>query len=165
MAELSSGVGNHKKPNKLHITLAHSYGTYLGFFLVGVIVDFIFPIRIFSGWSMWVGVGLILWATMLVVWAQRTSSLFRERSKQNPTVETSDFHRGPYRFTRSPTHVGLGLLLLGFGFIMNSIVIVVLTVGPFLLAHFVYLQKMETILEGKYGDVYKLYKEKVKKLL
>lgn len=153
------------KSDKLHIVLAHSYGVYLCFFIGGVIIDLIFPIRILPIYSIWIGVVLILWATILILWAQHMSSLLEAKKKKGIPITHEDFHKGPYRFTRGPTHVGLSMLLLGFGFFWNSIIIVVLTGIPFIITHFVHLQKMEDILQGKYGQLYKQYKDKVKKLI
>lgn len=148
--------------SKIHSILAYSYSIYFLFFLTGIVFDTFFPIRIFGQYMFLVGVALILWATILVVWAQHTSSILEAKKKKGVALEYRDFHSGPYRFTRRPTHVGLAMLLVGFGFLINSIIIVVLTGIPFLITHFVHLQKMEDILQGKYGELYKRYKDKMK---
>lgn len=148
--------------SKIHTILAYSYSIYFLFFLAGIVFDTFFPIRIFGQYMFLVGVALILWATILVVWAQNTSSILETKKKKGIILEYRDFHSGPYRFTRRPTHVGLAMLLVGFGFLINSIIIVVITGIPFLITHFVHLQKMEDILQGKYGELYKRYKNKVR---
>ena len=148
--------------NRVHIVLARSYSTYFLFLLVGVVLDTFFPIRILPNYTTWFGVGIIIWATGLVVWAQYASALLEKKKKTGLPLEDIDFHRGPYRFTRSPTHVGLAMLLVGFGCLLGSIIVIVLTGIPFLIAHFVFLQKMEDILQGKYGKLYLGYKESIK---
>jgi len=154
-----------KKKNKLHFLLAYSYSIYLAFFLVGMIADFIFHVRILPFYTTFIGIGFIVWATILVLWAQYASSLLEAKKKKGIPLEPEDFHRGPYHFTRGPTHVGLSMLLFGFGFLLNSIIIVIITGIPFLITHFIHLRKMEEILEGKYGELYTFYKNKVKKIL
>lgn len=150
------------KPKEVHQILAHSYSTYFIFFLIGLVGDIFFPYRVGIEYSVYIGYILIFIATILVLWAQRTSSLLAEKKEKQ---SHHDFRQGPYRFTRSPTHIGLGLLLLGVGFIFQSILIIILTAIPLLLAHFVFVRKMEEILENKYGEKYFKYKEIVKKKL
>ena len=60
--------------DKVHIVLAHSYSVYFLLFLAGVFLDLIFNLKIFNfPFMMPLGVVLILLATLLIFWAQRTS--------------------------------------------------------------------------------------------
>ena len=104
-----------------------------------------------------IGVAFLLLATILILWAQMTS---RNLSKQNITKET--FCKGPYCYTRSPTHWGLFLLLLGFGFIANAFFLIILTLISFVITKFIFLEKEENALAMKYGAPYLEYKKEVK---
>ncbi len=147
---------NH--PDKIHRILAHSYFMYFVLFLVGVALDLIFRFKLFTGRGM-VSTGFVflVLATMLILWAQRTS---RNLKTQNLTAET--FCRGPYCYTRSPTHWGLFLLMLGFGIIANAFFVVLFTVISFAVTKFIFLKKEEAALAAKYGQPYLEYKKIVK---
>ncbi|MEK7564535.1 MAG: methyltransferase [Patescibacteria group bacterium] len=155
----------HFHSNKLHKVLVHSYAVYLFLFIIGVILDTFFDFEIFPNHLMTpVGVFLIIFGTFLIFWAQKTSHSIFGKNINNIEKEITKeiFYRGPYVYTRSPTHWGLFLLILGFGFMTNAFFVVLLTIFSFLLTHFVFLDKHEKILEEKYGDHYKAYKKLVK---
>lgn len=144
--------------DKVHVVLAHSYAVYFSLFLAGVLFDLIFNLRILSFPLMTpAGIILILSATLLIFWAQKTS---RNLKKETITKET--FMKGPYRYSRGPTHWGLFFLMLGFGLLNGAIFIVIFTFISLLVTKFTYLRKEETILEKKYGAPYLEYKKEVK---
>ena len=151
-----TGINPHK--NKVHKILAHSYMFYFISFLLGLFLDFIFPFKIFKSPGV-VSLGAVLLAlgTLLVVWAQKSS---RSLSKENITKET--FYRGPYRYTRSPTHFGLFLLMFGFGIVANALFIVLFSIISFVVTKFLFIKKEEKILAEKYGAPYLEYKASVK---
>ena len=147
-----------KEINKIHKILAHSYSIYFILFLTGVILDIIFKFRIFtSPTAIPVGIIFLIFASVLIFWAQKYSKNFDE---ENPSKES--FSKGPYRYTRSPTHWGLFLLMLGFGIIANALFVVLSTLISFLLSRFIFLKKRENVLILKYGTPYLEYKKSVK---
>jgi protein-S-isoprenylcysteine O-methyltransferase Ste14 len=93
-----------------------------------------------------------------VVWAQKSSSHLAKVDE----VQKHHFHRGPYKYTRTPTHWGLFFLVLGFGLLINAFFITVLTVVSFFITKFVFIKDQENILERRYGEAYKEYKKSVK---
>jgi protein-S-isoprenylcysteine O-methyltransferase Ste14 len=103
------------------------------------------------------GTLILILATILVFWAQKTS---RSLDTKNMSKET--FCKGPYCYTRSPTHWGLFFLMLGFGIIANAVFVVLFTLIAFLLVRFIFLEKEERILTEKYGAPYLEYKESVR---
>ena len=154
-----SSVHAHKSKRTVHHVLAHSYSFYFLFFLLGVFLNLFFPIRIFNNSIMVpVGVLLLIMASLLILWAQKTSRDFRK--EENINKET--FCRGPYCYTRSPTHWGLFLLMLGFGVIINAVFIILFTIISFVITKLVFLKKEESILADKYGAPYLEYKKSVK---
>jgi protein-S-isoprenylcysteine O-methyltransferase Ste14 len=117
-----------------------------------------FPIEIFEKVTMAsIGTVFLLIGTILIVWAQKSSLKLQ---KENMSKET--FLRGPYRYTRSPTHLGLFLLMLGFGITANALFLIVFSVLSFFITKFVFIKKEEQILAEKYGTPYLEYKKSVK---
>jgi protein-S-isoprenylcysteine O-methyltransferase Ste14 len=158
MEELNNTLPIDPHRNKAHITLAHSYMVYFVFFLLGVMLDFIFKFKIVNDTVMMpIGLVIIVFATALIFWAQKTS---RNLNIENLSKET--FLKGPYAITRMPTSFGLFFLVLGFAFVANATFVVVTTVISFLLSKFIFLEKQESILEKKYSTHYAEYKKQVK---
>lgn len=144
--------------NKVHKILAHSYSVYLFALLISVSLNMIFNFKIFINPKIeYVGFLFLIFATLLIFWAQITS---QNLSKENITRET--FRGGPYRFTRIPTNFGLFFLMLGFGMIANSFFIILFAPISFLIAKFVFIKEQERILAEKYGAPYLEYKKLVK---
>lgn len=148
----------HPHKNRVHRILAHSYLFFFILFLVGLFLDFIFPLK-FSESTSILSLGTIFsgLGTLLIFWAQKSSHSLK---KENMNKET--FLKGPYRYTRSPTHFGLFFLMLGFGLMVNSFFIVFLSVVSFFFTKTVFIKKQEKILAEKYGSPYLEYKKSVK---
>jgi protein-S-isoprenylcysteine O-methyltransferase Ste14 len=142
---------------KIHNVLAHSYSTYFFLFLIGLFLDLFFPIRVFGSEWNYLGATLIIFASLLIFWAQHTSRHYKKGE-----VEKEIFYDGPYRFSRGPTHWGLFLLILGFGILVNGFFISLLSVVSMILGKTVFLPKEEALLEEKYGTPYLAYKKSVK---
>lgn len=142
----------------VHAVLAHSYSLFFVAFIIGLVFDFVFPIKIFHNpIVVFSGFAMLFFASFLVFWAQHTSSHLK---KNNVTKE--DFCKGPYCYTRHPTHMGLFLLILGFGIIANAFFIVFFTVVSFVVARIVFVRKQEAVLVHKYGKPYIEYQKLVK---
>lgn len=143
--------------DKIHRILAKSYFLYFLLFLVGIVLDFLLPIGISKN-SIVVnfGIVLIVLATLLIFWAQNTS---RKLNKENLTEKS--FMHGPYKYTRTPTHWGLSILMLGFGMTINAFFIIITTIVSFFLTKYSLLKEEEKILSKKYGEPYKKYKQSV----
>lgn len=145
--------------NKIHHTLAHSYFIYFLFLVLGVVLDFLFPLRVFkSTFAISFGLLFLALATALIFWAQRAN---RNLHKQEALTKEA-FLCGPYCYTRTPTHWGLFVLTLGFGIVVNAFFVVLTTILSFLLTKFIFLRKYEDLLKEKYGDSYLEYMREVK---
>jgi protein-S-isoprenylcysteine O-methyltransferase Ste14 len=155
---MESSEGTNLYKNSVHKILVRSYFSFFFFFLIGVCLDMVFNLKVFSSYLiMLLGVIFLLFGTFLIFWAQKTS---RKLNKENINKET--FCHGPYRYTRSPTHWGLFLLMLGFGLINNALFIVLSSIISFVVTKLVFLSKEEKILSEKYGAPYLEYKNSVK---
>jgi protein-S-isoprenylcysteine O-methyltransferase Ste14 len=152
-------VVNQKYPRtyRVHKILAHSYTLYFVLFLVGVYLDIIFRFKIFTNYVILpVGFVFLVFATFLIIWAQKSS---RNLDVANLSRET--FLKGPYRYTRSPTHWGLFFLMLGFGIIANAVFVVLSTLISFIISRLVFLPRQEKVLAEKYGEPYLEYQKSV----
>ena len=143
--------------HRIHHILAHSYSVYFVLLLVGIALDVILKLQLFEATLMPIGVIVLVLATLLILWAQNTS---RNLEKENLTKE--NFCRGPYCYTRSPTHWGLFLLILGFGIIANAFFVVVFNFVSFIITRLTLVKKQEEALALKYGSPYLEYKKMVK---
>jgi len=142
----------------VHRVLAHSYFVYFLFLVLSVVLDIIFHIHAFeSSFTVPAGFVILILATILIMWAQNTS-----RNLNIENINKDTFLHGPYCYTRSPTHYGLFLLMLGFGLVANAFFVIMFTIVSLLITKFFFLKKEENLLEKKYGDAYKEYKKLVK---
>ncbi|MFZ2149955.1 MAG: methyltransferase [Minisyncoccia bacterium] len=142
----------------VHKILAHSYISIFMFFLVGVCLDLFLNLKIFSS-QIVVGWGILFLAlgTVLIIWAQKTS-----RSLKKEVITKETFCRGPYCFTRSPTHWGLFLVMLGFGMVVNALFVIIMSIISFVFTKLTFLREEEKTLAEKYGAPYVEYKKSVR---
>ncbi|MEK7128654.1 MAG: methyltransferase [Patescibacteria group bacterium] len=144
--------------HKVRRILVHSHYVFFLLFLIGVTLDLIFQVSIFSS-SILIPAGftLLVFGTFVIIWTERTSHNFKQDS-----LDKHAFYSGPYRYTRNPTHFGLFLLVMGFGFIANAFFVVLTTLISFFIEKFIFQAKTEKMLEEKYGASYLEYKKVVK---
>lgn len=143
---------------QVHHVLIHSYFVYFILFLVGVVLDVFFKLEVFiSPLMVPVGIALLIFASFLILWAQITS-----RNLPKDHIDKEMFCHGPYCYTRSPTHWGLFLLMLGFGIVSNAVFVILFTLFAFIISKFGFLEKEEKILADKYGAPYLEYKKIVR---
>ncbi len=156
---------SNKKPSNHHVhkVLAHSYTVYLVLLLVGILLDLVFRIKILED-SIMVPVGFffLVFASFVIVWAQKTGRDLRKITKETKDIKKEHFSRGPYQYTRIPTQFGLFLLTLGFGIILNAFFVILSTIISFFIVKFLFMNKHDKALLDKYGDAYREYKKLVK---
>jgi protein-S-isoprenylcysteine O-methyltransferase Ste14 len=151
------------KTNLIHIVLGHSYLAYFLSLLIGLTIDVFGGFHFNVPFASVFGGALILISPALIVWAQRTSEkLVVKRICDRNGICAADFRKGPYAFTRSPTHFGLFLLIIGLGFILSSVSIIVTTIFAYILTRVTFIRKEEKLLEEKYGEAYREYKTQVR---
>ncbi len=150
-----------KQKEEVHEVLAYSYLVYFAALISGLLLDIFFPVKIIpQSINSTLGVFFLIFGPILIFWAQRTSRKMSLEKKDGGNQ--TDFFRGPYVFTRSPTHVGLNLLVIGFGFILNSIFLILFSIISFFITRAVFLKKEEAMLSEKYGAGYESYKKSVR---
>ncbi len=154
-------IESHKKLTEstlINFVLSHSYLMYFFAILFGMIFDVVFPTFISFKPFSFMGVWLMLLGSLLAYWAQSTSNCTK---KEVENGAERDFARGPYKYSRNPTHIGLSLATLGYGVISGSLFIIIFMLIAFFLTKFIFLKKEEALLEQKYGRKYCEYKKKV----
>ena len=145
----------------IHTILGHSYLFYLVGFLVGAVLHMFFGYQLAESPMNFVGIVLIIVGSVITFWAQATS---RETKQiiQGKEVIHEHFYRGPYKYTRSPTQLSLGYIMIGVAFIFNSLLMMICAILSFFIVRYIFINKEEHMLEKKYGEPYQIYKKRVK---
>lgn len=154
--------GSREKSLLINQVLGHSYLVYFASVVIGLVLDYRYPIRIMSPLLVSIGPLLIILATVLIYWAQDTSAKTASERHSTTAVSCDSFCKGPYSFLRSPTHVGLVSLCAGLGLLLNSVFILCGALIAFILTRYLYVRREEGLLKQKYGQSYLEYKQKVK---
>lgn len=145
----------------VHVVLAQSYLVYFILCAVGLFLEMFFPMRFYVPHATLLAVICFAVGPLLMLWAQYTSHRF-EKIKQE--IGAPVFHRGPYRYLRNPTQLGLLILVLGYALISGAAMLFVATGVAYLLSN-IFFRKHESILETKYGAPYQAYKSSVRKIM
>jgi len=160
---------NKHNPNKednspvgvIHILLLKSYVIYLLSVVLGVILNSNFHINLFeNNIYQYFGFLLIVIGSVFIYWAQNTTSY--PKSDIRKERDTNFFIRGPYKYTRNPTNLGVTLMSLGLGFILNSFLSVILVLIAYLFSKLFFIRKQDIVLEKRYGKIFDDYKKQVR---
>ncbi len=92
-----------KRPS-INIPLAHSYLANLVFSLLGLFADNIFNIGKPSPHGQWIALACFIIGPLIIWWAQATSAAKNDKPY---------FERGPYKFLRNPTQIGIWFWSVG----------------------------------------------------
>ncbi|OHB42005.1 MAG: hypothetical protein A2Y13_05020 [Planctomycetes bacterium GWC2_45_44] len=68
---------------------------------------------------------------------------------------------GPYSICRNPLYMGTFLLTIGVGLCFENLLIILLVPAIFIPIHVITVRMEETHLESKFGEQYRIYKQKV----
>jgi protein-S-isoprenylcysteine O-methyltransferase Ste14 len=91
-----------------------------------------------------------------------------KKSGQNPAPwkpSPSLVLQGAYRFTRNPMYVGMTLILVGIGFALDDLWLVIGAALFLVVVHYTAVLPEEAYLDEKFGDDYRAYKKKVRRYL
>lgn len=148
-----------ERPHTIHEVLAKSYLTYFLASIIGLFIDSFLEVPITVPFATVAAVVCFAVGPLLIAWAQYTS-----RQEKNGVEPSHYFTRGPYRFVRNPTHLGLLILVAGYTFVSGSLVFFFTTLIGYIISNG-FFSKYETLLSLKYGEHYDTYKTTVKKIL
>ena len=140
---------------------------YAGLFAVGYAVHRPLPVRLWGepppvarlvGWGL-VASGVLLAAGAVVLFR-------RAGTTPNPTRPTTALViHGPYRFTRNPMYLGLGLCYLGATLLVNSVWPLALFPALIVLVRRCVIAPEEAYLARKFGAEYRAYQARVRRWL
>lgn len=110
----------------------------------------------------WVGGAILAAGAVVALWGRRVME--RAGTNVNPSLPaTALVVTGPFRVSRNPLYVALTLMYVGVAVLANAFWVLVL-VGPVLLVlHYGVVLREERYLEGKFGDVYREYRSRVRR--
>ncbi|HET9481504.1 MAG TPA: isoprenylcysteine carboxylmethyltransferase family protein [Candidatus Polarisedimenticolia bacterium] len=112
----------------------------------------------------WAGVGLAVSGTVFACWAKVTlGAQFASRlalHEHHALITT-----GPYRITRHPIYTGVLLILWGVVLAGNSLAGLLTWGGFFSLMLYVHTIGEESLLESRFGETYRAYRNAVPRLL
>lgn len=156
---------DHTKENIIYHMTIYPPIIYLVGLIIGLLFDTFITIRIIpEAIFLPLGILFLFLSPILILWAKYSPYYFLRSGKicDVKDVRTEYFKTGPYKFSRNPIYLSLALLVIGFGFLINSIFVVIAVALSFFIVHFVILRREEMILEKRYGEEYKQYKKSVR---
>jgi protein-S-isoprenylcysteine O-methyltransferase Ste14 len=112
----------------------------------------------------WFGAMVFVLALALVVWAIVTITRAGSNVPTNlPTI--SIVESGPYRFSRNPNYFGMFLGLAGLAIAFDNLWLLMMLVLFVLVIRYGVVAREEAYLERKFGDVYRVYRSRVRRWL
>ena len=115
-------------------------------------------------------VQLVVGALLLVAGLAIGFPAFRmmKKSGQDPTPwkpTPALLAQGIYRYTRNPMYVGMTLNLVGLGFLLGNLWLVLLAAAFLVVVHYTSVLPEEAYLDEKFGEPYREYRKQVRRYL
>jgi protein-S-isoprenylcysteine O-methyltransferase Ste14 len=112
------------------------------------------------------GLGVIVVIAGLLTTSAGRRALLRHGTNVNPSQPTTALvTEGVFGRTRNPLYVGVSVALCGIALIFALDWIWLLIVPSCVILHFAVVRREESYLEGKFGEAYRRYKERVPRYL
>ena len=156
-------------PKKAELTKSQKASSLIN----GLVIIFALLITPFFGyagvaplpdWAYYVGLSLLILGLTIAPWAQRT--LGRNYSPHALVYQGHQLvQRGPYRFVRHPIYTAGFLLVVGWGMMAQSWAAVVLTAIAAGIGTTYRIRVEEKVLLSEFGEQYKSYSKRVKRLI
>ena len=154
----------HATPIAANLGLARPPIIYLTAIVVGLVLHFVWPIRLVSCLAMPFGALIAVLAATLFIWSIRTfHSAGTPVPGNRPT--TTIVTVGPYRFSRNPIYFAFSLFQTGIALGVNDIWFVVTLIPAISMVSFVVIPREERYLEARFGEEYSRYKASVRRWL
>lgn len=148
----------------IHSVISNSYITFLSAIILGIILDSFVNFKLFGNHIFqYLGFIMVIIGPALVYWSQWSSRVSKEKALKNGV--TLGFEYGPYKFTRNPSYLGVFVMVMGLGFIFNSISSLFFGIIAYFVVKFVFIKQEEHLLFLKFGQSYLDYKNKVRNRL
>ena len=138
---------------------------YLGALLVGLLLNYFFPLSLFFVPRV---VGLIAGIVLIAIAGFVIVAAFRGFAAAKTNVEpwkptTAIVTTGVYAFSRNPIYLAMTLLYAGAALLINSLWILLLLAPVLMLINFGVIAREERYLTEKFGDEYTNYKKRVRR--
>jgi protein-S-isoprenylcysteine O-methyltransferase Ste14 len=137
---------------------------FLGALVIGVILNIVRPLPIFSDGQIGDVLGLLVTiaSAALAFWAFRT--MLRAGEQPDPAVPTKSIVRqGPFARTRNPLYLSFAIFDLGVGLLLNNLWIVIALVPLVLYVDRGIIRREERSLEQQFDQEYLDYKASVRR--
>ena len=134
--------------------------------ILGIALDWLYPLRFLpaSVSLAWIGGAIFVIGFALGMWAIAT--IHRAGTRVETTMPTTRIvTSGPYRFVRNPIYLGMFLGLIGLSIAFNTLWLLMMLVPFALVIRYGVVAREEAYLEGKFGDVYRGYRLRVRRWL
>jgi protein-S-isoprenylcysteine O-methyltransferase Ste14 len=135
------------------------------FFVIGYVTDLAFPVETgFAELRLTGGAFMIILSIALVGWAlsRFISAKTHVDVRKSATTLVTD---GPYRLSRNPMYLAASLIYGGVAIILNMPWTLVLLIPCLITLYRGVIRREETYLEGKFGQPYRDYKNRVRRWL
>jgi protein-S-isoprenylcysteine O-methyltransferase Ste14 len=154
-----------KVPEVANLGIMRPPWIYLGAIALGLLLHFVWPVRLVSGAvSVPLGGTIVLVALALFLYAVRTLRTAGTPVPGNrPT--TTIVRTGPYRWSRNPIYLSFSLLQLGVACWVNSLWLLVTLIPAVALMSLVVIPREEHYLETRFPSDYLPYKASVRRWL
>jgi len=136
---------------------------FAGVLVLGFGLDMIWPVAFLpEGWGLSLGLIVIFAAVNIKLFAVR--EMVRVKTNLNINKPAKDIATsGPFSVSRNPLYIGIILLNIGIGCIVNSLWILLLSAGLAATLQKGVIEPEEAYLEQKFGDKYMRYKARVRR--
>ncbi|MBC7795601.1 MAG: isoprenylcysteine carboxylmethyltransferase family protein [Pyrinomonadaceae bacterium] len=139
---------------------------YLATLVLGLVLNFLFPLPIFAARTslIIIGLSLISVAAIVIIAAFRAMAL-RKTNVEPWKPTTAIVSDGVFGFSRNPIYLSMTLLYFGIALLLNSLWLVLLTLPLLMIVTFGVILREEKYLESKFGAEYTDYKNRVRRWL
>ncbi len=132
--------------------------------LISLVLGISWPFHIASGMLRWVfipiGVILFILGVGLMIAARR--ELAQHSQPTDPGKPTTRIvESGVFSYSRNPLYLGIVILVVGVGLILNYWWVIIMLLPEILLCHFILIFPEEHYLSAVFGEEYQVYKHSV----
>ncbi|ARV59604.1 protein-S-isoprenylcysteine methyltransferase [Nostocales cyanobacterium HT-58-2] len=130
--------------------------------LIGLVLNFIFPVSFLPTVSLILGSLMIICAGLIVTLAFKR--MRQANTAINPAEPTTAIVAdGVFSWSRNPIYLSLTLLYTGISFLFNAVWALLLLLPLLVIMQIGVIQREEKYLERKFGDEYLCYKAQVRR--
>jgi protein-S-isoprenylcysteine O-methyltransferase Ste14 len=136
---------------------------FLGAFGLGLLLDWLMPMRSFSSEPMRAAGGMLgLTGSLLGIWGVYV--LHRAGTTVRPGYPATVLvTNGPFRYSRNPLYLALTIIYLGGTMSLGNCWPLATLVPALAVVHWKIIRREEEYLESRFGDAYRAYKARVRR--